>query len=118
MPGILASVDRNSARLYSSPMTVAEASPKGRRLGRASESGASLPNGWTLLYLYAAGAVDRCGDGPAYRCPGRQGQAAGIADLAAAERQGYIVLTRKLRHFSTVRVSAFTLFEMLPKDVP
>ena len=48
------------------------------------------------------------------------GQAPGLADLAiaaTAQKHGYTILTRNLRHFGSVGVPALDPFEALPADV-
>ena len=49
-----------------------------------------------------------------------QGQAPGLADLAiaaAAQKHGYTILTRNLRHFGPPGVPALDPFETLPNEV-
>jgi predicted nucleic acid-binding protein len=120
-------MDRNSAGLYLSVITVAEVEDgiaKSRRQGahRRAERLAEWLE--TLLHLYGArvlpidletarriGALaDRARD---------QGQASGLADLAiaaTAQRRGWTVLTRNLRHFSPLGVPTLDPFATLPPD--
>jgi predicted nucleic acid-binding protein len=118
-------MDRNSARLFVSAIAIAEVEDgiaKSRRLGahrkveRLSE--------WleTVLHLYGARVlpIDLETARPvgvlAHLAQG-QGQAPGLADIAiaaTAQRYGYTVLTRNLRHFGPLGVLAIDPYETLP----
>ena len=121
-------MDRNTAGLYLSVVTVAEIEDgiaKSRRTGALRK--ADLISAWldALLHLYAsrvlpidleiARRIGRLSD-RARSC----GQSPGVADLAiaaTAQSRGYTILTRNLRHFSTVAVAAIDPFETLPADL-
>ncbi len=128
MPDIAAWLDRNSAGLYLSVITVAEVEDgiaKSRRQGaqrKADHLAAWLE---TLLHLYSARvlpldlATARLLGGLSDRARG-VGQAPGLADLAiaaTAKSRGYTVLTRNLRHFQTLGVTALDPFEGLPAEI-
>jgi predicted nucleic acid-binding protein len=118
-------MDRNSARLYLSVITVAEVEDgiaKARREG-ASRKAARLAE-WleTLLHLYAARvlpldlATARMLGGLADHARG-SGHAPGLADLAiaaTARLHSYTILTRNLRHFRVLGVPAHDPFVALP----
>ena len=124
---LLAWMDRNSATLFLSVITVAEVEDgiaKARRTGarrRADGLAAWLE---TVLHLYAARvlpidvATARLIGILADRARG-QGQAPGLADLAiaaTAQQHGGTVLTRNLRHFDPLGVPVLDPFEALPPD--
>lgn len=127
-PVLVAWMERNSAGLYLSVITVAEVEDgiaKNRRLGAHLK--AERLSGWlaTLLHLYGSRVLPidlqtaRCIGGLADRARGL-GQAPGLADLAiaaTARTHGYTILTRNLRHFGAVGVPALDPFEALPADV-
>lgn len=120
-------MDRNSASLYLSVITVAEVEDgiaKSRRRGARQK--AHRLSTWleTLLHLYSARVL------PLDLATARRlgslsdqargaGQAPGLADLAiaaTAQTHGYTVLTRNLRHFRTLNIAAHDPFEILPTD--
>lgn len=121
-------MDRNSAGLYLSVVTIAEIEDgiaKNRREG-ASRKAEHL-SAWleTLLHLYAAKVLPV--DLAVARHIGRlsdlargRGHAPGFADLAiaaTAQRHGWTVLTRNVRHFAPLGVAARDPFDGLPGDV-
>lgn len=128
MPALVAWMDRNSAGLYLSVITVAEVEDgiaKSRRLGAQRKAERLLEWLETLLHLYGSRVLPldletaRRVGGLADRARS-QGQAPGLADLAiaaTAQKHGYTILTRNLRHFGRVEVPAFDSFEALPADV-
>jgi predicted nucleic acid-binding protein len=122
-------MDRNSANLHLSVVTIAEIEDgiaKSRREG-ASRKAERLSE-WleTLLHLYGAQVLPI--DLVIARHIGRladsargQGHAPGLADLAiaaTAQHHGWMVLTRNVRHFRPLGVPAHDPFEALPSDVP
>ena len=125
MPALTDWMDRNSASLFLSVITIAEVEDgiaKSRRLGARRK--AEQLSAWleTVLHLYAARVLPV--DLETARRIGvlsdharGQGQAPGLADLAiaaTAQRHGYTVLTRNLRHFGPLGVPAVDPFETLP----
>ncbi len=121
-------MDRNSAGLYLSVITVAEVEDgiaKCHRLGAPRK--AERLSEWleTLLHLYGSRVLPvdletarRIGS-LADRARGR-GQTPGLADLAIAAtalRHGYTILTRNLRHFGVLGVTALDPFEAQPAEV-
>ena len=127
-PDLVAWMDRNSAGLYLSVITVAEVEDgiaKSRRLG--AQRKAERLSEWleTLLHLYGSRVLPI--DLETARRVGTladrarsQGQAPGLADLAIAAtalKHGYTVLTRNLRHFGSVGVPALDPGEALPAGV-
>ena len=118
-------MERNSARLYLSVITVAEvedgiarsvrtgAHVKARRLGEWLE---------TVLHLYGSRIIPV--DIPTARRIGSladhargAGHDPGLADLAIAATaaiRGYMVLTRNLRHFAPLGITAHDPFDTLP----
>ena len=121
-------MDRNSARLFLSVVTIAEIEDgiaKSRREGAHRK--AEKLSDWleTLLHLYSARVLPI--DVATARRIGiladtarGQGHAPGLADLAiaaTAQLHDWTVLTRNLRHFSLLDVSALNPFEALPADV-
>ena len=125
MPALLAWMHRNSADLYLSVITVAEVEggiAKSRRLGahwRAERLSEWLE---TLLHLYGSRVLPI--DLETARRVGilsdlarGQGQAPGLADLAiaaTAQKNGFTILTRNLRHFGPLGVAALDPYETLP----
>lgn len=128
VPALVAWMDRNSAGLYLSVITVAEVEDgiaKSRRLGAHRKAGRLSEWLETLLHLYGSRVLPidpetaRCVGNLADRARGL-GQAPGLADLAiaaTARTHGYTILTRNLRHFGPVGVPALDPFEALPADV-
>lgn len=127
-PGLTAWMDRNSAGLFLSVITVAEVEDgiaKSRRLGAHRKAGRLWDWLDTLLHLYGARVLPidldtarRIGT-LADRARG-QGRAPGLADLAiaaTAQQHGCTVLTRNLRHFDTLGVPALDPVHALPADV-
>lgn len=125
MPSLMDWMDRNSARLFLSVITIAEVEDgiaKSRRFGAHRK--ADRLSEWleTVLHLYGArvlpidletarriGVLSDLARG--------QGQAPGLADIAiaaTAQRYGYTVLTRNLRHFGPLGVPALDPYETLP----
>ncbi len=119
-------MDRNSARLFLSAVTVAEIADgiaKARREG-ATRKAAALSD-WldTLLHLYRerilsfdvmvariAGTLSDAARG--------QGQAPGFADIiiaATAQHHGLTILTRNMRHFEPLGVAVCDPFAALPE---
>ena len=125
MPSLMDWMDRNSARLFLSVITIAEVEDgiaKSRRFGAHRK--ADRLSEWleTVLHLYGArvlpidletarriGVLSDLARG--------QGQAPGLADIAiaaTAQTHGYTVLTRNLRHFGPLGVSAIDPYNRLP----
>ena len=128
VPGLAAWMDRNSAGLYLSVITVAEVEDgiaKSRRQGAQRKANRLAEWLDTLLHLYASRILPV--DLPTARHLGRladhargQGQAPGLADLAiaaTAQANGYTILTRNLRHFAMLGVPALDPLEALPDEV-
>lgn len=126
LPKLVRWMDRNSAGLYLSVITVAEVEDgiaKSRRTGALRK--AEQLSAWleSLLHLYAARVVPigleiarRIG-ALADRARG-MGEAPGLADLAiaaTADVRGWTVLTRNLRHFGPLGVEAVDPFAELPR---
>ena len=127
MPGLMAWVDRNSAALFLSVITVAEIEDgisKCRRQGasrKADQLGAWLE---ALLHLYGARVVTL--DIAIARLAGQladrarsQGMEPGLADLviaATAQHRGWTVLTRNLRHFGPLGVRALDPYAAQPPE--
>lgn len=126
-PDLVAWMDRNSAGLHLSVVTVAEVEDgiaKSRRQGAHRK--AQRLSEWleALLHLYAARVLPidletarRIG-ALADRARG-QGHEPGLADLsiaATAQLRGWTVLTRNLRHFVPLGVLALDPFAALPAD--
>ena len=128
MPALKAWMDNNSAGLFLSVITVAEVEDgiaKSRRLGAYRK--AKRLSDWleTLLHLYGSRVLPvdlitaRCAGRLADRARG-QGHAPGLADLviaATAQKHGYTILTRNLRHFGPLDVPALDPFDTLPTDI-
>ena len=126
--GLVGWMERNSLALYLSVITVAEVEDgiaKARREG--ADRKADRLAGWleTLLHLYSARilpldvSVARMLGGLSDRARG-SGQAPGFADLAiaaTAQLHRYTVLTRNLRHFQGLGVSAHDPFANLPAEI-
>ena len=124
-PELVAWVERNSDRLYLSVVTIAEiedgiakaereeASWKATRLAQWLETVLHLYSARILvLDVRVAQLVGQLSDVARGR-----GQAPGFADLviaATARSRGYVVLTRNLRHFTTLDVPAHDPFASLP----
>ena len=121
-------MDRNSAGLYLSVITVAEVEDgiaRSRRIGAHAK--ARRLGDWleTVLHLYArrvlpvdVPAARRLG--PLADCALGQGHAPGLADLAIAAtalNRGLVVLTQNLRHFTPLGVSSHDPFETLPSNI-
>ena len=121
-------MDRNSAGLYLSVITVAEVEDgiaRSRRTG-AHAKGRRLTD-WldTVLHLYGSRILPvdittarRLGS-LADHARG-QGHDPGLADLAIAATalvQGYVVLTRNLRHFAPLGAPAHDPFDTLPVKI-
>lgn len=126
-PELVAWMDRNSAALHLSVVTVAEIEDgiaKSRREG-ASRKAQRLAE-WldALLHLYGAQILPL--DVTVARRIGRladvargQGQAPGLADLAiaaTAQCRGWTILTRNTRHFGPLGVPAHDPFTTLPPE--
>ena len=125
MPTLTAWMDRNSASLYLSIITVAEVEngiAKSRRLGAHRKAGRLSDWLETLMHLYGSRVLPS--NLQTARCVGSladlarsQGQAPGLADLAlaaTARTHGYTVLTRNARHFGPLGVPALNPFQLLP----
>lgn len=121
-------MDRNSAGLYLSVITVAEVEQGiARCLRTGAHAKAGRLEGWldTVLHLYASRVlpVDVTTArriGPLADHAVGQGHAPGLADVviaATALSRGLVVLTQNLRHFVPLGVSAHNPFEVLPKDM-
>lgn len=121
-------MDRNSAGLYLSVITVAEVEQGiARCLRTRSHAKAGRLAEWleTVLHLYASrilpvdvSTARRIGPLADYALG--QGHAPGLADLAIAAtalHRGLVVLTQNLRHFAPLNVSAQDPFEMLPSNI-
>ncbi len=124
-PGLADWMERNSAHLFLSAITVAEVAggiAKARREGasrRADRLAAWLA---TLLQLYSARILPldvavACILGDLADRARGAGQAPGLADLAIAaraQRHGLTLMTRNLRHFRGLGVPAHDPFAGLP----
>ncbi len=126
-PGLAAWMHRNNARLYVSVITVAEVEDgiaKSRRQGAQRQADRLTQWLETLLHLYASRILPM--DLPTARRLGSladrargQGHAPALADLAiaaAAQTAGCTILTRNLRHFRLLDVSACDPFQALPDE--
>ncbi len=127
-PDLVAWLDRNSAGLYLSVITIAEVEDgiaKSRRLGVPRK--AERLSEWleTLLHLYGSRVLPidletaRRVGALADRARSR-GLALGFADLAiaaTAQKHGYTILTCNLRNFGSVGVTALDPVEALPAGV-
>ena len=122
-------MDRNSAGLYLSVITVAETEQGiARCLRTGARAKARRLTEWleTVLHLYASRVLPV--DVSTARRIGRladyvlgQGHTPGLADLAIAAtalNRGLVVLTQNLRHFVPLSVSAINPFEVLPSNIP
>ena len=120
-------MDRNSADLFLSVITVAEVEDgiaKARRQGATRK--AERLSEWleALLHLYTAQIIPV--DLKVARHIGRltdlargKGHDPGLADVAIAAtalQHGYTILTRNLRHFEPLGVPALDPFSALPAD--
>lgn len=122
-------MDRNSAGLYLSVITVAEVEQGiARCLRTSAHAKAGRLTEWleTVLHLYASrvlpvDVLTARRIGPLADYVLGQGHAPGLADLAIAAtalNRGLVVLTQNLRHFTPLGVSAQDPFEMLPSNIP
>jgi predicted nucleic acid-binding protein len=120
-------MDRHSDVLFLSVITVAEVQDgiaKFRRLGERRKADRLAEWLDTLLHLYASRILPV--DLPTARTLGTlsdqaraAGHAPGLADLAiaaTARERKYTILTRNLRHFQMLDVSALDPFAALPPD--
>jgi predicted nucleic acid-binding protein len=124
-PGLTAWMERHSAQLYLSAITVAEVEEgiaKARRSGAARKADGLADWLEAVLHLYGARILPL--DAAVARVLGKlsdqarsAGHAPGLADLAiaaTAARHGYTVLTRNLRHFRPLAVPSHDPFASLP----
>ena len=121
-------MERNSVGLYLSVITIAEVEDGiARCLRTGAYAKAKRLTGWleTVLHLYANRALPidittaRCMGSLADHARG-QGHDPGLADVAIAAtaiNRGYMVLTRNLRHFAPLKVTAQDPFGTLPSDI-
>jgi toxin FitB len=124
-PALVAWMDRHSASLFLSVVTIAEIEDgiaKLRREGAARKS-ADL-TAWleTVLHLYGDRML--AFDAPAARIAGAmsdsargQGHAPGLADIivaATAQHHGLTILSRNIRHMEPLGVAAIDPFVKLP----
>jgi predicted nucleic acid-binding protein len=118
-------MDRNSAHLYLSVITVAEVESgiaKSRRTGAFSKAKRLADWLETVLHLYGSRVLSldltvARGLGPLMDHARGLGQTPGLADLAIAATarvHGLTVLTRNLRHFSFPGVPVHDPFDSLP----
>ena len=125
---LIAWMDRNSAGLFLSVITIAEIEDgiaKCRREGAHRKAERLAEWLETLLHLYADRVLPI--DVEVARRIGTladlargQGHAPGLADLAiaaTAQHYGWTVLTRNVRHFRPLSVSTCNPFEALPPNV-
>ncbi len=126
---IIAWIDRNSAGLYLSFITIAEIEAgiaKSRRQGAHRKADRLAEWLTTLLHLYGkrimpidldvARHIARLTDLTLEQ--GREPDLADLAIAATALCHGWTVLTRNLRHFSPLGVPALDPFAALPADPP
>lgn len=122
-------MERNSAGLYLSVITIAEVEDGIARCRRTgAHAKAKRLTGWleTVLHLYAnrvlpIDVTTARRIGPLSDHARGQGHEPGLADLAiaaAALIRGYVILTQNLRHFAPLGVPAHNPFETLPSDAP
>jgi predicted nucleic acid-binding protein len=124
-PALTDWMERNSAGLYISVVTVAEVEDgisKARREGASRKADRLFDWLETVLHLYSARVLPI--DLLVARLIGRlsdvargMGQAPGLADLAIAAtalQHGCVILTRNLRHFGFFDVACHDPFESLP----
>ncbi len=117
VPGLAAWMDRNSAKLFLSVITVAEVEDgiaRSRRQGAQRKADRLAEWLETLLHLYGSRILPV--DLPTARRLGSladrvrgQGQAPGLADLAiaaVAQASGCTILIRNLRHFAMLDIPA------------
>lgn len=129
MPDLAAWMERHSQRLYLSAITVAEIERGIAKLRRDGvHAKADRYAAWleAVLHLYAARILPL--DIPVARLLGQlsdrarsTGQDPGLADLAiaaTAQHHGYVILTRNLRHFRPLGVSAHDPYASLPLASP
>ena len=120
-------MDRNSAGLYLSVITIAEVEDgiaRSRRTGAHAKAKRLADWLQTVLHLYGSRILPI--DVPTAQRIGLladhargQGYDPGLADLAIAATaivKGYVILTRNLRHFAPL-ASAHDPFGALPQDV-
>lgn len=121
-------MERNSAVLYLSVITIAEVEDGiARSLRTGAHAKANRLTDWleTVLHLYASrvlpiDVMTARRIGPLADHARGQGYAPGLADLAIAATalvRGYVVLTQNLRHFAPLGVPVHDPFETLPDDV-
>jgi predicted nucleic acid-binding protein len=125
---LLAWMDRHTASLYLSVITIAEIEDgiaRSRRTGAHAK--AKRLAGWleTILHLYASRILPI--DVATARCIGHladqarsQGHDPGLADLAIAATaavRDHTILTRNLRHFTPLGIPAHDPFDTLPEDL-
>jgi predicted nucleic acid-binding protein len=123
---LVAWMDAHSGLLFLSAMTVAEiedgiAKLRRERAVRKSETLAA----WLEAVLHLYGDRILAFDTPTARIAGTlsdwargQGQAPGLADIviaATAQHHGLTILSRNLRHFGPLGVTALDPFESLPE---
>lgn len=122
---LVAWMDRNSERLFLSVITVAEIEDgiaKSRREGARQKAERLAQWLSTTLHLYGARILPIDIDsarliGTLADAARSRGHAPGLADLAiaaTAQRHGWTVLTRNVRHFRPIEVPAHDPFEALP----
>lgn len=121
-------MERNSAGLYLSVITVAELEDgiaRSRRTGAHAKAKRLADWLEAVLHLYGSRIfpIDiltaRQIGSLADHARG-QGRDPGLADLAIAATaavRGYVVLTRNLRHFAPLEVAMHNPFDTLPEDV-
>ncbi len=122
---VVAWMDRNTAALFISVITVAEIQDGIAKAGRVGATRKAADLGWwleTLLHLYGQRVLPF--DVPAARATGTladqargHGFTLGFPDLAIAATahvRGLIVLTRNIRHFAPLAVAAQDPFTRLP----
>ncbi len=124
-PGLATWMDRNSAKLFLSVITVSEVEDgiaKTRRQGAGRKADRLADWLETLLHLYALRILPV--DLPIARRLGSladqargQGYAPGLADLAiaaTAQAAGYTILARNLRHFAMLSIPGLDPLAALP----
>lgn len=124
-PELVDWMDRHSARIYLSAVTIAEIEDgiaKARREGAGRKAAALTQWLDLLLHLYAERVL--AFDLAAARVAGRlsdlarsKGQSPGFADIAiaaTAKAHGLTVLTRNLKHFAVFGLAAHDPFRTLP----
>ncbi len=127
--GLVAWMDRTSASLYLSVITIAEIEAgiaKCRRQGAHRKADRLVEWLTILLHLYGTRIVPIDLDVARHiarlidltREQGREPDLADLAIAATALCHGWTVLTRNLRHFSPLGVPALDPFAALPADPP